>query len=101
MNQFLILHKVRGEPAFDIAEPVKIGDEEGWVLCTCGHRAYPYLTWRLDQLYTNGDRPVDFGDHDTVPSDWPDHYSPKPEAKLKLNVLEVVSRMLPKLKRRI
>lgn len=28
-NLYLILHKVRGFPAFDIATPLPIGDEEG------------------------------------------------------------------------
>ena len=32
----LILHKVRGEPAFDVAESLQIGDEEGWIIPTSG-----------------------------------------------------------------
>lgn len=47
---YLILHKVRGEPAFDIAQRVQIGDEEGWIIPTSGHRAYPFLTWELGKL---------------------------------------------------
>jgi hypothetical protein len=101
MTQYLILHKVRGLPQFDVAEPARIGDEDGWVLCTCGHRAYPYLTWRLDQLHTNGVRPTDLADDEAMPKDWPDHYTPKPEAKIKLNIPELVWGMLPKIKRRI
>ena len=38
---YLILHKVRGEPAFDIATRLQIADEEGWIIPTSGHRAYP------------------------------------------------------------
>jgi hypothetical protein len=99
MTKFLILHKVRGEPAFDIAEKCQISDEEGWVLCTCGHRAYPYKWWRLETIHstTCDEKPMDFD----VPEDWPDHYSPKPEKKISLNILELVSTMLPKMKRRI
>ena len=39
---YLIAHRVRGEPAFDIAQRSQIGDEEGWIIPTSGHRAYPY-----------------------------------------------------------
>lgn len=44
---YLILHKVRGEPAFDIAE--NIGSEEDgdlWIIPTSGHRAYP--SWHIE-----------------------------------------------------
>lgn len=39
---YLILHKVRGEATFDVAHRLMIGDEEGWVLTTCGYRAHPW-----------------------------------------------------------
>lgn len=39
---YLIAHKVRGEPAFDIAERLQIGEELGWIIPTSGWRAYPY-----------------------------------------------------------
>jgi hypothetical protein len=42
MNElYLILHKVRGEVAFDVAQRVMIGDEEVWFIPTSGHRAWP------------------------------------------------------------
>ena len=47
---YLIAHKVRGEPAFDIAIKATIGDEEGWIVPTSGHRAYPLDTQKLDNL---------------------------------------------------
>jgi len=47
---YLILHKVRGEPEFDIAIPLQIGNEEGWIIPTSGHRAYPAKAWRLAEL---------------------------------------------------
>jgi hypothetical protein len=74
---YLILHKVRGEPAFDIAEPLIIGDEEGWIIPTSGHRAYPITWWNMNEI---GIRK--FGEdmchvlHNDYP-DWlhlPDHY---------------------------
>jgi hypothetical protein len=76
---FLILHKVRGEPAFDIATRLQIGAEEGWIIPTSGHRAYPYQWWNLDDLVDGSDINRD-GFHErpsenhTIPSDWPDHY---------------------------
>jgi len=47
---YLILHKVRGEPAFDIAQKIIIGSEEGWIVPTSGHRAYPAAAWPLSEL---------------------------------------------------
>ena len=41
---YLILHKVRGEPAFDIASAIMIGEEQCWLIPTSGHRAYP-IDW--------------------------------------------------------
>ncbi len=51
---FLILHKVRGRPAFDIAIRVTIGEEEAWIIPTSGHRAYPYQAWSIDDLCIEG-----------------------------------------------
>ena len=36
---YLILHKVRGELAFDVAQRVAIEDEEVWFIPTSGHRS--------------------------------------------------------------
>jgi len=82
---YLILHKVRGEPAFDIAE---MNDDMGtpsdpgpwWIVPTSGHRAYPSRYWKLEDLFDgsgineNGwhDKPTDFSDLDP---DLPDHYT--------------------------
>lgn len=70
---FLVAHKVRGEPAFDIAErqrcpickPMRQGLDDGsgplgcdecedgfwWIVSTSGHRAYPILSWPLDRMF--------------------------------------------------
>jgi hypothetical protein len=75
---FLIAHKVRGLPAFDIAEKIKIGDEEGWIIPTSGHRAYPYWWVSLEEI---GKNPRDryFESITFLPSPmpyhWPDHYT--------------------------
>ena len=66
---YLILHKVRGEPAFDIATPLEIGDEEGWIIPTSGHRAYPYFFQPLAEIVQNDVMASG------VPDDLPDHYT--------------------------
>lgn len=88
MNElFLITHKVRGEPAFDVAHKLQIGDEEGWIIPTSGHRAYPYWDKPLRELGV--DRGPDWQwawgwNNETgtcqglipIPvDDWPDHYA--------------------------
>ena len=66
---YLILHKVRGEPAFDIAEKTMIAKEEGWIIPTSGHRAYPVDTTPLVTPIT----PVNEADWEALP----DHYDAK------------------------
>lgn len=93
---FLILHKVRGAPAFDIAtkhtcthclpdndyceciwhksdmsEPCGMCGGEGfwWTIPTSGHRAYPY--WQLE-LHDAISCAV--GPYPDIPDDLPDHY---------------------------
>jgi hypothetical protein len=47
----LIAHKVRGEPAFDIAHELTAANgEEMWICSTSGHRAYPYWNVPLRDL---------------------------------------------------
>lgn len=50
---YIILHKVRGEPAFDIAQPIQIGDEVSWIIPTSGHRAHPVARWPLSDFLGN------------------------------------------------
>ena len=77
---YLIAHKVRGAPAFDIAErmpELDEGDELGWIIPTSGHRAHPYWSQHLDQLGAVKDDVPDLPLDMVVPpmpSPWPDHY---------------------------
>lgn len=83
---YLILHKVRGEPAFDIAQPLEIAGEEGWIIPTSGHRAYPCwyvplaeLTWNWRgngqwTPYDDGFQSDDITNVPPVPADLRDHY---------------------------
>lgn len=87
IEPYLIAHVVRGEPAFDIAIKLQIGAEDGWIIPTSGHRAYPYwyiplrtillpdtyyecelCTWKYLPNSGNYMWP------DPPPS-WPDHYT--------------------------
>lgn len=77
---YLILHKVRGEPAFDIAQRLRIGNEDGWIIPTSGHRAHPFMQWLLTELV-----PDPSGGYYTdvvmrakkleMPANLPDHYA--------------------------
>jgi hypothetical protein len=86
---YLILHRVRGQSAFDIATPLAIGDENGWIIPTSGHRAYPYHTWKLYDLglrwSANNVRGITEDMNLEMPPNWPDHYptsaTPKLDAK--------------------
>lgn len=71
---YLILHKVRGEPAFDIAIKWAVGGpevEEWWIIPTSGHRAYPYWYMSLQEATKLVQLPLSA----IPPTDWPDHYS--------------------------
>src|SRR6266699_1935829 len=77
---YLILHKVRGEPAFDIAVKMEVEGEAWWIIPTSGHRAYPCNWWRLEDL-ADASGVNAFGLHNqpctydaNVPNDLPDHY---------------------------
>ena len=68
MKPHLIAHKVRGEPAFDIAHIVVAANgEEMWICSTSGHRAYPYWDMPISELL-NDDVPE-------MPEAAPEHYS--------------------------
>lgn len=99
---YLILHKVRGEPAFDIAEPMEVDGETWWIIPTSGHRAYPYWNIELgDPSYIEG-MTLHVPHLPPMPADWPDHYNvtgaPPPS---NFNIMEAISGLLPKIKRRV
>lgn len=64
----LILHKVRGKPAFDIASQLENG---WWVLSTGGWRVYPWATWPLGELLGH----VPDWRTTALPADWPDCFA--------------------------
>lgn len=74
---YLILHKVRGEPAFDIAQKIMIGEEEGWIIPTSGHRAYPYWFEPLNRAVDFEMCRVNGNPQVPMPDDHPDHYDTK------------------------
>jgi hypothetical protein len=99
MTLYLIAHKVRGQPAFDVAERMECPhcrtyeyvehmavaesnmgchacDGQGfwWIIPTSGHRAYPYWSISFSDMSMSPDQPIT--DYVPVmPSDWPDHYA--------------------------
>lgn len=110
---YLIAHKVRGEPAFDIAErmecPLCSGrgaryTDEGhdimcteceadgywWIIPTSGHRAYPYWHHELADLCDDVGNSFEQAVPE-LPSDWPDHYPLRhsPSA-LRINILSLL-----------
>lgn len=86
-NLYLILHKVRGEPAFDVAQRLEDNLEgetqlgEVWIIPTSGHRAYPFWTHPLNSVLIEGDTPyqsfplIDAPLYETMPLDLKDHYA--------------------------
>ena len=71
---YLIAHKVRGEPAFDVACRVQIGEEEGWIIPTSGWRAYPYDYIRLWAVNSERIKEMALA----MPESLRDHFAPAP-----------------------
>lgn len=75
---YLILHKVHGAPAFDIAER---NDDMGtpsdpgpwWIIPTSGHRAYPW--WWVGVNEVPDIQCLLDSTPSGMPNPWPDHYS--------------------------
>ncbi len=79
---YLILHKVRGQPAFDIAYLIA---DDLWIIPTSGHRAHPKRYWKLDDLACVDDYPhIRPAQVDVDLTDWPDHYQVGEEPKVVL-----------------
>lgn len=95
-EQYLILHKVRGEPSFDCAEKIMIGDEEGWIT-NSGYRAYPVWSCKMTEL---GHYDFNLGyqglseakEWYPMPADWPDHFEVRSEGpKVQINFSQILS----------
>jgi len=88
---YLIAHKVRGEPAFDIAQHMTCpkcnaiddhctscdGAGHWWIIPTSGHRAWPYETQSLFEL-------IELLDWPEMPPSLRDHYTSEAEAAFDL-----------------
>jgi len=112
---YLIAHKVRGEPAFDIAERVECAECEGerrvmssydrvncvecdslgywWIIPTSGHRAYLYYSAELPENFVCS--------VPDMPPDLPDHYRAKAEPKRTIDVSTLTQPKPFKMNRRI
>jgi len=94
MTQYLILHKVRGEPSFDCAEEI----EPGMWITNSGYRAYPFLKWEFDSLIGLMS-PVE---NSPGWANWPDHFQVQGEKPpSNFNIMEAISGLLPKIRRRV
>lgn len=113
---YLIAHKVRGEPAFDIAQRMCEGDdpcqpncglypeckgEDIWIIPTSGHRAYPWWYQELTQGFSIEDILTEI----PMPEGLRDHYTTKAEeTKNLIDLLGLIHKPLaplPPLKRRL
>lgn len=75
MTLYLIAHKVRGEPAFDIATKMEMADGPWWIIPTSGHRAYPFWHEPLDSVLHHGWEHGYLGQiFKNPPADLRDHY---------------------------
>jgi hypothetical protein len=70
MTFYLIAHKVRGEPAFDVAVKMEMPDGPWWIIPTSGHRAYPFAYSQLEYVTKAFVDTASFYDL----ADVPDHY---------------------------
>jgi len=98
---YLVAHKVRGEPAFDVALRIDCPECHGatmhdldtcsecnsagywWIIPTSGHRAYPYW-W--DELNSDW-----LGHAIDMPPDLPDHYISRAAPKETLDISELLA----------
>lgn len=121
---YLVAHKVRGEPAFDIAERQPCSecrtyeyiesiavaksnsgcpecDQRGfwWIVSTSGHRAYPYWSEDINALMYAAGYIVD----KSMPTDLPDHYPSRTPPQTKFSGKSLLSQLglIPKVVRRL
>lgn len=119
-DPFLIAHKVRGEPAFDVAVQMECpecgGDQDHlgigchecdslgywWIIPTSGHRAYPWWSTNLldidDSYYLKfeEDKSGFLEGPGPMPSSLPDHYTTRAAPKVSLaEALGIKSRPVP------
>lgn len=93
MTQYLILHKVRGEPSFDCAEEI---EPDMWIT-NSGYRAYPVQKWDLATLASKWNM-----DTIPIPEDWPDHFEVRGEKTCAtIDIGALFERLIPKIRRRI
>lgn len=113
---YLIAHKVRGAPAFDIAIKMTCpkcnstddhctacdGAGEWWIIPTSGHRAWPYWDQRLDSIEFEGNGNYCLSNElAEMPPSLRDHYTTEREAATDLvRILGLEAKPLPPIPRR-
>ena len=103
---YLILHRVRGAPALDIAsrcDEMGTPDDPGpwWIIPTSGHRAYPLRQVELYELAEFYEDEISWAysaEMDSpFPPSWPDHYAPSTIEKLTTKASSGASSLLASL----
>lgn len=111
---FLIAHKVRGAPTFDIAIhltcpvcdatndhcPSCDGVGHWWIIPTSGHRAYPYWDIRLEDctgpMHENSVRRIHISLCGELPKGLRDHYTTEAEtARSLIDTLGLKAQLMP------
>lgn len=102
---YLILHKVRGEPAFDIARKLCQGApcqpscggwdgiqctfEDDWIIPTSGHIAHPYWTEKFNPIFDISLLTTDALQWEA----WPDHYQVKSAPSAKVSLANIIANL--------
>lgn len=121
---YLILHRVRNQPAFDIAEQMKCPSCENdpgctecsglgywWIASTWGFRCHPYWTIKLDITTVSDNQWLSLDEEGGValpnlPPDWPDLFpinspSPHPDSGFVTDLIATLGLGSKPIKRRI
>ena len=72
---YLGAHVVRGALAFDVMEEIEIGSEQGWIVPTSGHRAYPFWVHELEFCFVNNQHENPMEVCGAPPPEQQDHYA--------------------------
>ena len=120
---YLVAHKVRGEPAFDVASRMECAvchatevdfevpatadchecDGTGfwWIIPTSGHRAYPWWYWPWRELACDSHKTYDDDTHfmpiiaPPMPSNLPDHYATRASVAVPSGLAALLAKRKP------
>jgi hypothetical protein len=89
---YLILHKVRGQPALDVAQRIALsGGEEIWMIPTSGHRAYPFAHQALGGSFDHMTMFANGAEWDELPDHYPSAQRKSLLAQLRARVAAAIA----------